>query len=323
MYRILSACLVVLACLCSLPVRAAGEPLPAWQLRAPGLEVTLLGSIHMAYPDTYPLRSPIEAAFDDAATLVVEVDTLSLDPLVTEQLVATRGRLPEGQTLDQVLEPATWAELSAYLGERGVPPEAIAALKPGMVVTVLSVIALQELGLRPDLGIDIHFIRQAAREGKSVVELESFEQQLDMLLGFPQSDLLLQQTLEEVADMKAAMDPLYQAWLNGDAVSLERLLISESLAEHPEFEPVYEPLFFERNREMTENLQQLFNSGGKYFVVVGAGHLVGEQGIISLLQERGFELRPLATTPKQQEEQDGERNEVAGNGNGGVLRAGG
>ena len=278
--------------LLALPLWAAGEKLPVWQFHSDTAHVVLLGSVHMAYPDIYPLRAEIEAAFAVADTLVVEVDISGANTLAIQQRMMEKGLLPEGESLEQYLSGQTWSDLQAYLRSRALPVELFARLRPGLVVTTLSSMRIAELGMRAELGIDQHFLN-LARGTKNVQELESAEQQIDLLLEFPEPDLLLSQTLIQLDEIDLYLRPVYDAWRAGDAALLYRLLLEDERERNPQFGPVYEKFFDERNRAMTEKIDAFLHTTGRYFVVVGAGHLVGPEGIISGLERRGYQAQQL------------------------------
>ncbi len=284
--------LLALMMLLGSPVWAAGDPLPVFKVSGAGGELVLLGSIHLAYPHTYPLRPAIEAAFDEADTVVVELDISRLEPREVRAVMTELGSYPPGESLRDELSDETWQSLRAFLRGRGLPIEAVQSLRPGLVVTMLGTMRLQELGMKPELGIDLHFLERAGPD-KRVIELETLQQQVGLLLDFPVPDLLLRQTLTQLRDLDEIFTPLYAAWLQGDLSALERLLISDDILQHPEFEPVYRRLFDDRNVAMALELEQMLVDGGRYFAVVGAGHLVGEQGIIALLRARGFQVEVL------------------------------
>ena len=274
------------------PLWAAGEKLPVWQLRSASAEVVLLGSVHMAYPDIYPLRASIEQAFAAADTLVVEVDISGANAADIQQLMLEKGMLPEGESLEQYLSPQTWDQLQAYLRSRGLPVAMFAHLRPGLVVTTLSTLRIAELGMRAELGIDQHFLAQA-RDKKTVLELESAEQQIDLLLDFPEPDLLMSQTLLQLQDIDLYLRPVYDAWRAGDVRRLNQLFLVDERERYPQFEPVYEKFFDLRNHAMAGKIAGYLRGTGSYFVVVGAGHLVGGEGIIALLQRSGYQANRL------------------------------
>lgn len=288
MYRYLS---VILLLLCQ-PVLAAGEKLPVWQLQGEGVDVVLLGSVHLAYPGIYPLRDEIEQAFAKADNLVVEVDVGGANALLIQEMMLEKGLLPAGENLSDHLSESVWASLEKYIRSRGLPLDGFMPLRPGIVVTMLSTMRLMEMGMRPELGIDQHFLNQA-RGSKPILELETAADQIDLLLSFPDPNLLMEQTLVQLDQVDLYMRPIYEAWKAGDAQALNRLLLEDELAREPRFQPIYEAMFDARNREMAAAVSSYLEGQGSYFVVVGAGHLVGEEGIIALLERRGYRARRL------------------------------
>jgi uncharacterized protein YbaP (TraB family) len=252
----------------------------------------LLGSVHLAFPEIYPLRAEIEEAFAAADKLVVEVDMTGPNAIEIQQMIFRRGVLPPGQTLEQQLSEPVWNDLEKYLRSRGLPVEGFMGLRPALVVTTLSTMRLMELGMRPDLGIDQHFL-DLARDNKPIVELESAEQQLELLLGFPNADLLMEQTLRQLDEIDLGIRAIYEAWKAGDAAQLNRLLLEDDLATEPRFQSLYAAIFDRRNYAMTDQIGAYLRGSESYFVVVGAGHLVGPKGIIALLEQRGFQPRQM------------------------------
>ena len=103
----------------------------------------------------------------------------------------------------------------------------------------------------------------------------------------------MQQTLFQMDSLEATMNELISMWKQGDVVGLRKLVLEDELSRHPEFRPLQERLFDTRNRAMTDRILQLQRQGGDHFVVVGAGHLLGDQGIIALLKKRGQKPRQL------------------------------
>lgn len=270
----------------SLPLQAAGERLLFWHVSTVRAEVWLLGSMHLARPDIYPLREEITQAFAAADALVVEVDIGGGNQVAIQELVLERGTYSGDETIRDHLSATTWKALEERLEESGLPPALMERMKPGLVVTTLTTVEMMKLGLNPELGIDRHFLDRA-RAQKDILELETLEQQLDLLLNFPNADLLVRQTLFEMESLEETMEQLVDYWKRGDAEALRKLVLDDELSLHPEFRPLKERMFDDRNRAMTDRIVSMQQRGGRYFVVVGAGHLLGDQGIIALLERRG------------------------------------
>ena len=272
--------------------QAAGDRLLFWQVDTPRATVYLLGSMHLASPDLYPLRADIMTAFNKADALAVELDISGARSLEIQQRMLERGTYPDGRSLQDELSPATWSELSRRLELTGLPPMLMQSLKPGLVITTLSTMEMMKLGLNPEQGVDRFFLEQA-RGSKPIIELETVDRQLDVVLDTPQPDLLVKQTLVQLDDLENIMSQLVDIWRRGDSAGLAKLVIEDELAKYPEFRDLHRVMFDDRNREMTAKILDMQSRGGTYFVVVGAGHLVGEQGIVAMLKRRGQSPRQL------------------------------
>ena len=289
MLRNLLLCVLFLV---SLPLQAAEERLLFWHVSTARAEVWILGSMHLARPDIYPLRKEITQAFAASDALVVEIDIGGANELAIQQQMLERGTYRGNETIRDHLSPATWHALQGRLQQSGLPPAAMERMKPGLIVTTLAAVELMKMGLNPDLGVDRHFLDQA-RARKDIIELETIDQQLDLILDFPDANLLVRQTLFEMDSLEETMEQLIDYWKRGDAEGLRRLVLDDELKLHPEFRPLIERMFDHRNRAMTDRIVGMQQRGGRYFVVVGAGHLLGDQGISALLEKRGQKPQQL------------------------------
>lgn len=256
--------------------------------------VYLLGSIHLADQSFYPLRETIENAYKDSDALVVEADVVAMesDPEL-QQKVMLESLYPPGQQLKDHIPPEVYAQLQTWLRNRQIPEAHFNRMRPAIAMITLSLIEMQARGLDPKAGIDRHFLNRAHKEGKTTLELESVIQQLRMLNSVKKPELYLQQTLDQVSDMDSFVPRMTKAWKSGDREAIYQLVIRESLEQHPEFEPLLELLFYQRNRAMAERIRELSGEHKKLFVVVGAGHLVGEKSVTELLEKSGFSISQI------------------------------
>ncbi len=262
-----------------------------WEVRGTNATVYLLGSIHFANPDFYPLNSRIESAFAESDNLVVEVDITSAGADAAGLIMAW-GSYPPGQTLEDHLSPRTYRQLSEYLASQQLPIELLRQYKPGMLVITLTSMKLMQLGLSPDQGIDLHFLNRA-RGDKKILELETLEEQLKLLLDMDDGEAYLQQSLAAFEQYPHMVKVLMQAWQQGDSGQLQELLMDKPLRDFPAIRPLFERLFTQRNLRMTDKIKGFLARQETYFVVVGAGHLIGEQGIVALLEKAGYRVRRL------------------------------
>lgn len=290
----LLAVITVAIALCTSPAWAESDRGLLLQAKKGANTVYLLGSIHLADDSFYPLRETIEQAYRDSDALVVEADVIAMESdSELQSKVMLESLYPPGQQLKDNISPEVYAQLQAWLRKRQIPEANFNRMRPAIAMITLSLIEMQMRGLDPKAGIDRHFLNQAHREEKEILELESVLQQLRMLNSLKKPELFLQQTLEQVSEMDTFVPRMTKAWKSGDQQALYQLVIKEGLDEHPEFAQLYELLFYQRNREMAENIDKLSQRYKTLFVVVGAGHLVGSKSVTELLEKSGFNIEQI------------------------------
>ncbi|MEM9620150.1 MAG: TraB/GumN family protein [Pseudomonadota bacterium] len=266
------------------------HPLFLWQYKAPGATVYLAGSIHILKPGLYPLPRQFQAAFDSADTLVLEVNLEALDAAELQTKTIQYGVLQHNTTLQQVLPAETYTALDNVSQEYGLPLAQLGNLKPALISQQLTVSALVAVGYDPRSGVDVFFSRQASETNKKIQQLETIDQQLDLLLNQP-IDVqvqLMQDALAQMTDFESMTAGLISAWLSGNDQQFMQLFNAQS-GSSPAAETFMRQLIDERNIAMAEKINNMLNTGGTYFVLVGAGHYIGDNSIIKLLQARGVE----------------------------------
>ncbi|WP_168171535.1 TraB/GumN family protein [Lacimicrobium sp. SS2-24] len=263
-----------------------------WEVTSPkGNVLYLAGTLHLLSEQDYPLDAAYQYAYAQSQRLVFETDQQALTSPSFQQAMADGFSLQDGQQLSDLLRPATYAALQAVLKEKGLPPDAFKSAKPALVALTLTMQELQRLGLT-EAGVDNHFFLRAQADNKPVSELETPEQQLAFVvnMGSENPDQFIQFTLNEIDEMSDSLALLRAAWQNGDLQQLERLGIAPMQGHYPQ---VYDTLIKKRNTEWMRQLLVLFDTPHTYFVLVGALHLPGEDGLIPQFQQRGFKVKAL------------------------------
>jgi hypothetical protein len=120
-------------------------------------------------------------------------------------------------------------------------------------------------------------------------------------------------TLSRFDAIEDYLKGMLRAWQVGDDRALESLLFEEA-EDRKALEPFFDRLIYRRNYEMAARLTVLLraeqHADESVFVVIGAGHLIGERGVRELLEEEGFVLEEIALEPPQRIELAGEENAV-------------
>ena len=269
-------------------VSAQAEP-AAWRVTGEDTgELLLLGSIHYLRQEDYPLPSNIDELYQQADTLVMELDLDDLDTLSVENLFVEAGTLPPGSSLQTVLTPAVYELAETRSAEFGLDFTFATRLEPWLVAITLMDLGMNALGFNASRGLEQHLLRRATSDGKQVLGLETLEDQIHVFdqLSIKEQEALLLQTLNEIDSADDAMDELLNAWRDGRV----NTLANELTANFEDFPILYRHLVIDRNERWLDPLRQLLETGERYLVVVGALHLVGDDSVIELLQHQGLSV---------------------------------
>lgn len=275
---------------------SAGDKRFLWKVTdGQGRHAWLLGSIHAAKKELYPLAPEIEKAFAASKILVVEADQSNVDPLKLQRMIAERGVYPPGQSLSAQMGPERAKKALELAGKVGIPAAQAERMKPWFLALNASILKIQSLGYDPKLGIDQHFMNAARARKMPIGELESAEFQLDLLSGFNDElqGLFVESTLEDLDKVERTMKEIFDAWIRGDASGLEQIVLKDGMARRPEMAPLRLKLFDERNVGMASKVEGYLKSGDVHFVIMGAGHLLGDKGVVQLLKAKGYTLEQV------------------------------
>lgn len=286
-----SALFVVLGL--ALPLLAADDgPLFMWRAEKDGAVMHLLGSIHAGEEGFYPLDARILDALAGADTVACEVDVT--DPAMQMKvalLAQQEGMYPEGESLRDHIAEETWQDLVARL-DGMVPPMVLERMRPGLAATMVAQVTLTQAGLDMASGVDLHVIGKAKEQGTPVVALETAEDQIALLFG-PDAAidaLMLTESLEDgPQEMLAMLDELVAHWRAGDPEALDRAY-REDWLDHAAMQRFHEELLVRRNHGMAASLA---DRRGRWFVVVGALHLCGDEGVPALLAQQGWTVEQV------------------------------
>jgi hypothetical protein len=298
--------LLLLAAACASRPGAPRAPretglLVLWEIQSaanPRGRAFLLGSVHAARAD-FALDPAIERAYDAADALVLEADITSesADAFGFVQRTIAMASLPEGQTLDQVLPRPTYERLGEFLRERGQPLEPYRRFEPWLLMTMVSSYIFAEAGLPAEGGVDLRLSTRAQEQKKPILALETPEFQLSLFDALP-LDLqarMLGEMLDHEEDMRSLSTRLFAAWERGDLDVIEAETAPAKDA--PPLREFHERVYVARNQAMAQRIDALLREEKTWLVVVGAGHVVGAQGIPTLLARSGHRIARVPKTP--------------------------
>lgn len=265
-----------------------------WKVEKDGVEVHLLGSIHMGDAKMYPLRDGIEDAFDNSDHLVVEVNIAAMPDEKTAATIQALQLYSDGTTLKDHISAATYTRVQSFLEELSLPTNLYDTYKPWAVYLDMANYVAVSSGYQGGLGIDMYYLGRAQLANKPILELESYSSQLNIFDSY--SKELQEQQINEVLDgifgagdattaTGPSLDALAGLWIQGDDAGLEELVTA--LHENPE---IYNKLLKDRHAGMLKKIEGYLSNEQKesYFVVVGYLHMLGKDGLITQLKNKGY-----------------------------------
>jgi len=263
-----------------------------WAVRGSHNVVYLAGSIHMLPADDAVLPTGFTRAYADSTRLVMELDLGKFDAMEAMTWMMDHGTLPAGTTLRSLLGEQRYGRVSGAAAGLGVPMTGLDSLAPWVVGIEITDAAYEHEGFDADQGVEEQLLRLAQADHKPTAGLETLPEELGSLSSLSSADQIrmLDQTVDELKDLKSEMREVTGAWRAGDGTRLAALLTSEYNA----FPSLYKPLVTDRNRRWLPQVEQLLESKDNALVVVGALHLVGDGGLLELLRRKGYTITQLS-----------------------------
>ena len=261
-----------------------------WRVESKDNTVYLLGSIHVLQEKNYPLAPSIYNAFNQCGTIMFEVDLGGLSSPMNQLHLLTKGLYTNGDTLKTVLSPDRYETAKSLMAERGHNIENFNRMKPWMAATAVTALELQKMGFEGEFGVDRHIFEKAQESKVDIVGLETVEYQLGLFDNLPVKvqEYFLIQSLEDLKNVESRVKGMVKAWEGGDVEELEALLAG--MKEYPE---LYQSLVVTRNQNWLPQIEQRLQKRGPVFVVVGALHLLGDEGILAGLAKKGYRVEQM------------------------------
>jgi uncharacterized protein YbaP (TraB family) len=274
----------------------AQAPVPLlWKISDQDNAIYLLGSFHLLRKSDYPLSADVEAAFADAEQVLFELDPRELEGANAAAVMTRAALRTRPGTLEQDLGPQLWARLRTYASNNDLPLAQLGVMEPWYLALMVSMGELTRQGLDPALGLDRHFIQRAQAGGKPASGLETIDEQVQALAGMSLEEQrqILAEALDQAKAGPSQVRSLHAAWRAGDARVLWEEMAARMRRDYP---ALYQRINVARNDAWLARLQQQLDAGSEdALVVVGALHLLGEDGVVEKLRARGYTVERICS----------------------------
>jgi hypothetical protein len=280
--------LLILSFILALSLTSQAET-SIWQVSDGRNTVYLGGTFHLLKPSDYPLPEEFEQVYKKVKWLVFETDIEQLASPEFQQKFIKEMSLPSGQILADQLTPQAYSGLIRYAAKNNIDTGRLQHFKPQMVGLIISIEELKKLGLTAE-GVDNFMGDKAKEDGKMVTKLESLDEQIHYIstMGQGNESQLILQTLNDIKDLPKDLDSMTTAWRSGNSKSLFETGIKPMMEDYPQ---VYQSLLVERNNNWLPKIENLIKHPEEKFILVGALHLVGDDGLLQKLKEKGYQVK--------------------------------
>ena len=268
--------------------QTARHPL-LWKVSDADNSVYLLGSFHLLKQEDYPLPKEIDAAFDDAESLVFEIDPREMTAPETATTIRKYAAYEEGQSLSTVLPKPTLDKLGNLVSLTGGSVQTLEQSEPWMVSLSLVLGITNAMGFKAELGLDRHLMERAAKAGKPTGGLETIEAQMQAMDSVPYAEQAsgLDEFLDDPKQAIKQMQDMHGWWRSGDVARLDSEMRAEMANKTPES---YKLLDVDRNDAWVPKIETRLkdSKADDTLVVVGTLHLLGEDGLVEKLRAKGY-----------------------------------
>lgn len=262
-----------------------------WKVSKDSNHFYIAGTIHALSKSDYALPKEYEEAYLNSELIVFEADTNKLSQKSFSYLINTKTRYKKNDSLDNYLDNDTKEKLIKYLSANNILYKNIKNLKPGILSIYLTSLELKKLKLTA-LGVDAYYSLKAKEDNKKIKYLESIYKQLDFLSSMSKGyeSEFVNYTLKDLKNIKKQFFLMKKAWRSGNMVELKRISLDPWVNDFP---LLYENLLIKRNKAWMKKILKMSKTKEVEFILFGALHLVGEEGILNKLKNKGFTISQL------------------------------
>jgi hypothetical protein len=286
--RKLAVVVLFLAALFGGATVAPAEP-ALWVVKGPHATVYLFGTVHVLKKDEPWRTEKIDKAIKQSGSLWLEIPNVD-DPQAMQPIIMQLG-LDGAHPLSTKLTKEQVEKLDKIAKGIGMPngEGALEPLKPWLAAITVSVAPIIQAGYDPNSGVESVLKPEFDKAGKPVKGFETAEQQIHYFADLSdkaQVDYLT----SELDDYDGAVDKFKKVvadWYAGDAKGLDEMLSAELKAKHPD---LFQLLVVKRNEGFVKQIQELLKGNETAFVAIGAGHLVGSDGVPEMLKKLGYKV---------------------------------
>lgn len=263
------------------------EP-PVWVVKDADSEMLLFGSVHVLPPGLKWRPKALDAGLARADDVWFELPVGPATDQAVAHLAAASGMLPPDQQLFDLLGPDDTQRLLLQARTYDVDPLTLARFEPWLAEVALAAAVYTRAGAESRHGVEA-VLNAAAPARAQRRALETPADQIGIFDRTPMDEQLasLRTSIGELEKDPDGYAKLVQAWMAGDPAVLDREALQPLRQASP---ALFQRLVTERNARWTVELDARLKGKGRTVVVVGVGHLVGDDGVPARLRALGYSV---------------------------------
>ena len=268
-----------------------------WEISGNGLSESsyLFGTNHLAPLSICDNIAGFNSAFNSCKQLYGELGMLNSGEVKSK--ITSFVMLPSDSLLDVLYSPQEYKAIDSVLKiYMGVGVDQVESFKPAYIASQLSMVLYMRIynDFDPSKQLDATLQRRAKDAGMDVKGLETFEFQANKVFGYPlveQAEGLLKiiNTMNNADSVEGYMRELKETYMQQDLDKLFEYMTNP--AKGPNLYDNLRSMVYDRNRDWVEQTKRIFDQ--PTFIVVGAGHLPGDEGMLNLLRQQGYNVTPV------------------------------
>lgn len=260
-----------------------------WKIEYDGKTSWLFGTMHVPSPIFEKMPEAVKAAIANSEIFFSEIE---LDG--KSQMEVMRSMLlPENESLELKIGKFRFEKLKAVT-DKFMPPVSYEQLNKQKIWAATLYIAWPRTsaGTAP---VDILLYEEAKTAGCKTAGIESPQEQIAPLDAFTETEQiqLLEESIEEAEGNYKLLNSLMDKYIAQDLNGMAEEFFSKTSCYSPQLkEKFINSLLIGRNKLFIERLMPEIRKN-KVFIAVGAAHLIGEEGLVSILEKEGFRVTPV------------------------------
>lgn len=263
-------------------------------------KIYLFGSMHMVNLEEFDFPKYITEAYNSSKYLACEFDTIAYKEKMDVAKEIDMFLYKDGSTVKKHMSEENYNKMIEFLKEKYFYNETLDYYNLFFFESLVTQVILQNSELSNGIAVDEYFLNKAKEDNKTILEIESYEEQYNIIGNFPDRfyEMSIMESIDNYDEQIKSLSELYNSWKYGDA---EKIIDESVVSEEDNYteeeikliEDYNKALLDDRNINMADKLEIYFNSNYDTFYMVGVAHLVGDKGIANILEQRGYNVKRI------------------------------